>query len=483
MASPTGPRPVHVASESASVGRNALALAVGQAVALAVNFAAWVHLSRVLGPEGFGVLTFGLALLSYALLAVSLGLDVVGVREIARAASGSADRIRALVSDVIGLRLSLAAAGAALYLLIAWTVADTTVGFATLGVLTIQLLARAVQVDWVYQGVERMGAVAGRMGGTSAIFAVLALALVHDGSDLVIAAVAVSVAPLVANSVLLAVYGREYGTPRPSSRSWGALLAPALPLAASAFVSEVYYNLDKVMLEALRTTAEVGLYGAGYKVYALAVAPAAALFPAFFPSLARAVTRSDRAEAARRMAGALLLLGMPVLAVAPFAAEPLVALLFGEDYAAAVPALELLLANAGVVYIAMAYGVPLTAWDHERAYFSIVAAGAALNVVLNVALILPFGTVGAAAATLATETAILIGMARLHRQATGTLHGTAWARALPPTVVVGISAWALCGRLPVAAWVPALIAVWALSAILTGGMADLRASFANRSTS
>jgi O-antigen/teichoic acid export membrane protein len=230
------------------------------------------------------------------------------------------------------------------------------------------------------------------------------------------------------------------------------------------------------MLEAFRTTTEVGYYGAGYKVYALAVAPAAALFPAFFPSLARALGRPARALAGARFAGTLLLLGLPVLAAAPFIADSLVAVLFGAAYAPSAPALKLLLVNAGVVYVAMAYGVPLTAWDRERAYFVVVALGAGLNVVLNLVLINPYGTVGAAGATLVTEAAILCGMAWLHWRTAGSLYPEAWRRALLPAATVGIAAWAVCGTWPVALWVPTLVSVWALSAAASGGLRAFRAA-------
>jgi O-antigen/teichoic acid export membrane protein len=457
-----------------TIGRNTLALGIGQAVTLGVNFAAWVHLSRALGPEGFGVLTLGLAILSYFLLAVTLGLDVVGVREIARAPAGDVGSLRTLVANVLGLRLALALVATALYVGIAFWVAGTAPAAVALAVLGLQLVARAVQLDWVYQGIERMWVLALRTAGAAGLLAGLAFALVRDGTDVVVAAVAVGAAPLVANGLLLGAYAGEFGPPRPRAGAWRALLVPALPLAASAFVSEVYYNLDKIMLEALRTTAEVGLYGAGYKVYALAVAPAAALFPAFFPTLARAGTQAERADAARRFASALLLIGLPVLAVAPFAAGPVLDLLFGPEYAAGAPALQLLLANAGVVYVAMAYGVPLTAWDRERAYFVVVAAGAALNVALNLLLIGRFGTAGAASATLCTEASILVGMAVLHRRETRALYAGTWLRTVPPAVTAGVVAWAVCDVWPVGAWVPAVIAAWALAAALSGGLRSFR---------
>ncbi len=450
-------------SSSPRIWKNAGTLAVAQAVTLGLNFALWVHLSRVLSPEGFGVLTFGTALLSYFVLAVTLGIDTVAAREIARD-PGQAQR---LVPTVLGVRLALAAAAGAVYAVVVVVLPNPPVVRVALGVLGVLLLARAVQVDWVYRGLDRMGVLAVWQAATAALSAAVALLAVRGPDDLAVGALAVAGAPLVLNLVLLLVYRRRLGRVRPSVRwrSWLPVLGPALPLAASAFAGSVYYNLDKVMLEGLRTTAEVGYYGVGYKVYGLAIAPTAVLLSAFFPSLAAAYGDAARQRAAATAyARAMLAVGLPAVVAGIFLAAPLIAILFGDAYAPAVPALRLLLANAGIVYVAMAHGNPLTAWSHERPYMRIVLGGAALNVVLNLLLIGPFGIVGAAGATLVTEAAVMVGMAALFRRVTGATHSAALLRTLPVVLVCGAVAWTAATRAwPIWVWGPLLVVVWAAS--------------------
>ena len=442
------------------VWRHVGVLAPAQALALGLNFAVWVHLSRALGPEGFGVVTFGVALLSYFVLAVTLGIDTVGVREVARRAG----RVRALVPTVLGVRLALAAGAGLVYAAVVVLLPNPPSERAALAVLGLLLLARAVQVDWAFRGLERMGVVALWQGAVAVLTAAAAFAAVRGPGDLVAATLAVAGVPVVASLGLLAVYRRRVGSvqPRVRWRAWEAVLRPALPLAAAAFVGEVYYNLDKVMLEGLRTTAEVGYYGVGYKVYALAVAPAAVLLPAFFPSLAAADRGAERRRAAAAYGRALIAFGLPLAVAGPVLAGPLVLALFGAEYAAAVPAAQILLVNAGVVYVAMAHGNPLTAWDLERPYMRVVFVGGAVNVALNVALIGPLGTVGAAGATLATEAVVLAGMVVLFRRETGGTHAGALLRTVPVALACGAAAWgATVLDWPVVAWLPLLAAVWA----------------------
>ena len=456
-------------SGGAGVARNTVVLAIAQGAVLAVNFALWVHLARALGADRLGVLAVGLAVLSYAVLTVTLGFDAVGVREIAR----DPERERGLVADVLGVRLALSVAAAAAFAAVVPVLDDDGLYRAAVWVLGAQVFARAVQLDWVYQGRGQMGAVAARNVAAVVVTTAVALAVVRRPSDVVWAAAALSAGPVVANAGLLVAYARGGGRVRPrfDVGRWRVILAPAIPLAASALVSQVYYNVDKLMLEALRTTAEVGLYEAAYKLYALAAAPAGVLYLAFLPVLSGALgDRPAMRRAGRSYAGAMLTLGPPFACAGVVLAPDVLALLFGPGYGAAVPALRVLLTYAAVTYVSASYGVALLAWDEERAYMRAVLVGGAVNVVLNVALIAPLGPTGAALATLGSELAVMVGMAVRFRRVAGTVHGGALARALVLTVGGGLlPAWAATGTAaPLAVGVPAVVVATALGAWALG---------------
>ena len=456
--------------------RNAATLGLAQGAVLALNFALWVHLARALEADRLGMLAFGLALLSYFVLAVTLGFDAIGVRELAR----EPEREGALVADVLGVRLTLAVVAGAAFAAVAVALPLGPLYQAAVLVLGVQVVARAVQIDWVYQGREQMGAVAVRNVAASAVSVGLALALVRRPADVVWAAAALSAGPLVANAGLLVAYAREVGVPRPRLHRglWPTLLLPALPLAASALVSQIYYNADKLMLEALRTTAEVGLYESAYKVYALAIAPAGVLYLAFFPVLSGALGDADAMRrTARAFASTLVALGPPFAFAGVVLAPAVVDLLFGAEYAAAVPALRILLVYSTVTYVSMGFGVPLLTWNEERAYLRAVVVGGVANVALNVALIAPLGTTGAALATLGSEVAVLLGMAFHFRRVTGAVHLAPLVRGVVLCVGGGVApAWAASALgVPLVGGIPAVVlatflGAWAL------GLVDPRAA-------
>ena len=439
------------------IARNVGALALARGVTMLLTLGTVAHVTRALGTDGFGVLGFGLALYSYFSLLARPGLETLAVRELARAP----ERVGGLVADVTALQVALGLAAAALYagvVLASGRPLDERLALLLIGA---PLLVQPFTLEWVYQGVERMGVLAVRNVAASALQLVGALVLVRGPQDLAWAAALQGLALAVVTTALVVAYRRDFGPLRlrVDVRAWGALLRPALPIAASVFMVLVYYNLDKLMLGVMRGDQAVGLYEVAYRLVMVALVPAAILSQAFFPSLAAAHGDRPAMEAgARAYARANLGVGLPVAVGGALLAGPLVGLLAGAEFAAAAPVLALLMANVGVVYVNMALGQPLLAWDLQTSYMWAVGGGAVANVALNVALIPRWGAWGAAWATLGAEAVVLVALGVLHLQTTGALPLAPTVRAAG-AAALGVAAPVLAGT--AAGW------PWPVAALLT----------------
>jgi O-antigen/teichoic acid export membrane protein len=199
---------------------------------------------------------------------------------------------------------------------------------------------------------------------------------------------------------------------------------------------EVYTSMDRLMLEAFRTTAEVGLYTSAYKLATFGLVPTSVLYAVFFPFLSSAF--GDPAAMASRgktYARSLFAFGAPIALAAPFLAGGALEFAYGAEFLPAEMAMMLLLANVGVMYLNMSVGIPLMAWDLQKPYMWTVVAGAVANVVLNVALIPSLGMEGAAAATVLSETVVFVGLVWLYRRAVGRLPFGSLPRALAAALV------------------------------------------------
>src|SRR5438067_6469760 len=83
---------------------NVLSLSGGNVLSRLIAFAGTAYLARKLGPAGFGIIGFALALRSYFALSTTGGSNAVATREVARRPHDAA----AIVASVILVRLVLA---------------------------------------------------------------------------------------------------------------------------------------------------------------------------------------------------------------------------------------------------------------------------------------------------------------------------------------------------------------------------------------
>ena len=418
----------------ARVARNVGALTLARGVTMLLTLGTVAHLTRALGPDAFGVIGYGLALYGYFSLAARPGLETLAIRELAR----DPGRVGALAADVTSLQVALALVAAAAYFATVALLDRPASERLALALVGAPLLAQPFTLEWVYQGVERMGVLAARNVAASALQLAGALAWVRGPEDLAWAAALQGAAFAVVTAALLVAFWRDFGPLRlrVDLRAWAALLRPALPIAAASFMILVYYNLDKLMLASFRDDAAVGLYDVAYRLVMVALVPAAILSQAFFPALSAALgDRQRMAAGARAYARSNLGVGLPVALGGALLAGPLVGLLAGADFAPAAPVLVLLMANVGVVYLNMALGQPLLAWDRQDAYFRAVGGGAVANVGLNLWLIPAHGATGAAWATLGAEAVVLVALAVVHARVIGRLPVGAALRALAAAAV------------------------------------------------
>lgn len=435
--------------------KNTGALTLARGVTAVLTLITLAYLGRVLGPDRFGILGVGTALVAYFALPVNLGLNVYGARELARDHS----RMGELVGHILALRLVVFAVVLAAYLGTVGLLDKPPLFKAVLVVQGAILFAYAITLEWVFQGIERMGILAVRNVAASVLALGVAVLLVRGPDDVVLAAVATATALVLANAWLVLTYRREFGAVRlrADPAVWRQMLRPGLPIMASLFMISIYTNMDQLMLGLIRSEEEAGWYAAGYRLLTAALIPSDILFQAFLPALSgAAASRALRRTRGRAFVTAVLAIGLPVALGSWALAEWLIVLVFEEAYRPATGVFRLLMLNAAVAYATIAFGYPLLSWDRERPYTIALGAGAALNVVLNFALIPSYGMIGAALATLACQGIILLGVGVLHARATGTIHAAVVLRIIAATAV-GVGGPVLAGH--VLAWPPlALIA-------------------------
>jgi O-antigen/teichoic acid export membrane protein len=394
-------------NSSARIFDNISALAIAQAVTMVTGFVSTAWVARALGPEGYGVIGFGMAFVSYFVLLVILGTDYYGTREIAQ----NLDKAGKISARIIGLRAVLGVVSLTAYFVTIYFIDRPDPIKTVMAIQAIGPVFTVIAVDFIFEGKQRMRAVALRTAGASMLSVAGILLFVRGEDDLYIAA-AIPMLATAVGTLWLAVLAHRQIVPIRidiDRKAIPKMLGVCLPMAVSAMLGTLFLNIDIVMVGFLRSEVETGIYTGMSRLYIIVIGLGWLVTAAFRPALAAAF--SKREEMSTQYAAnmtAVVLFGFPIIAgVIVFPGE-VIALIFGPHFAAGVDTLIILQAAVVLGYLGTAASAAMLAWHDQVAHMWCHAVAAVVNIALNAFMIPRYGIEGAAWATLISQIAMLV---------------------------------------------------------------------------
>ena len=376
-------------------------LLVARVFGQAAEFGGWVVLARRLGATNFGQVAVAFLVCRYAGLLADWGASLRGVIDIAADRGGAS--IRALVRRRTAVTLAL---------VVAFVGAAVVTGHSRLAPMAMVIVCVGLSRDWLSLGRERglRAAIPLAVQGSSILVAALVLPVTHHPAwPVAIGYGAAAILSIALNRLPDGPRGRVVGLD-----AWMLL---------AIMGTQVMSTLDTILLAAIRSSHEAGVYAAIYRLpngwVALLIIVMYGLLPV--------VTRSLRDDPGSigDLRRSLLRWSIPA-AIGPLALAPVVYVLvprvFGPSYGEGRVAAVLLLVATAIQTAAVPLHSLYLARGTDRGYAGFISAAAVANVGANLALIPHFGMEGAAVATIIANTALAAGLwhavARFVRQPT-----------------------------------------------------------------
>lgn len=189
-------------------------------------------------------------------------------------------------------------------------------------------------------------------------------------------------------------------------RPW---LARAAPFFMAAGFIKAYNTIDSIFLKTIAGDEAVGLYAIPAKVVFTFPFVALALIAAVYPAMSNYAAHSrERLQSIfERTLVLLLALSVPIAVGIHLLAEPIILRIWPE-FSASIPALQALIWAVVFLYLEYPFGALLNATGNERRNTVNRGIQLAVFVALNLALIPPYGFMGAVYASLATSVLIVL---------------------------------------------------------------------------
>jgi O-antigen/teichoic acid export membrane protein len=380
---------------------------------LGVGLLVSVWMTRYLGPEQFGLLSFAT---SFVLLFSSiglLGLDSIVVRNIVRDPSsrdevlGSAFVLK-LFGGVIAVVLILASIvilrpGDRLTLLL--------VGVTSLGML-FQMFS-AIDL-WFQSQVQSKYSAYARSAAFLVVSAAKAAIIILQAP--LVAFAWAGVADIIIGSLGLIVAYRANGLHMTSWRATRAmakeLMRDSWPLMFTDILVLIYMRVDKIMIGEISGNKELGVYSVAVLIAEVLYFIPMVINSSVFPSIVEAKGISEELFYSRlqKLYNLMAFLGYAVALPITLLAGWLIPFMFGIVYSQAAPMLIGLVWAGVFINFMIARSYYLSAMNWTRLHFIIDFLGCVLNVSLNFLLIPRYGAMGAVAASIITYWFVVHGL-------------------------------------------------------------------------
>ncbi len=384
----------------------------------------------LLDPEGYGELYWAIGILAVVQLFADVGLGKSAARYVAEYREDDPGQIPHLLQTTVAAKLIVIAIVAYMLLLfhdqIAVALGDPGAApFLAAGVVYITVNSFNVFAQIVFQGYNQLvySAAIQAIGGAARL--VFAVAFVLAGLGALGAFFGYIVGYAIAAVVGLGIlYYKFYLPTEPADKYEDGLsrrlLEYSVPLTATRSANVIDKQIDIVLVGFFLNPVAVAFYTLAKQITDFVLAPAESLGFTISPNFGEQKAAGQLEEARRIYEMALtnaMLLYVPAAVGLALVADPFMTMVFGNDYAGAVPVMQIL-----CLFIVLQAVTNLTSDSLDylgRARARAIAKGATsiANLGLNIALIPTIGVVGAAFATIITHTVyVLVNLYIVHSE-------------------------------------------------------------------
>ncbi|MBS0857096.1 MULTISPECIES: flippase [unclassified Tatumella] len=366
------------------------------------------YLSRVLGPDGFGSISFAQSIITYMTFIIDFGFNLTITKKISQLHSaGSLDKIpKVFANTLLAKFFMLIISIITCFILSLFSDKVNSISY-LIYIGFVSLFGSAIFPIWYFQGVQKMKKIAISTTISKVICLFLTFILVKDSNDLNMAMFVNSL--MIFSAGVISYYyifqERSLFFVTPSIRGSFILIRDSFPIFLSYIGSSVYTTLNVFFLGLYSSVSQLGVYSSADKIRAVAQNALSPVSQAIYPHLAT-YTNDKKIFFIKhsKYSRLLILFSMAISVFLIFCSHFLIRLFLDERYVGAEDVLIILSFLPFVVGVAICYGQwGLVNLGKEKLLSKIYLYTGLSHLVHIFIAIKIFGVLGAASSVLFTE--------------------------------------------------------------------------------
>ena len=366
------------------------------------------YLSRVLGADGIGRVSFAESIVSYFVLFANLGINIYGQREISYAQDDKKRRSIAFYNIFI-TKLITATTALAIYSICYFTVLQNTIYL----ILSIQIISVIFDITWFFQGIEEFDKIVIRNTIIKLLNIIFIYTLVKGKNSVIIYCISVVLFPLLGFLSLwpnLSSYLEKIDV---SKINISNVLKVSLTLFLPTIAIQIYTVLDKTMIGIITKDAlENGYYEQSIKISRSLLMLITALSTVVIPRVGYYYDKNDHnmvKEILYRSYRFVFMMSIPMCFGLYFVSYNFIPWFLGAGFNKSIILVQIFSLLIICISLSNVTGMQYFVPTEQQTKLTIsVCIGAVVNFILNCLLIPNFKSVGAAAASVIAEAIITI---------------------------------------------------------------------------
>jgi O-antigen/teichoic acid export membrane protein len=361
-------------------------------------------ITRYLGKEGFGYYAIALAFFSLFGAVADLGIYSVTTREISRPKANETEIMGKIFPLRIVVSLVVFILGIAVTLFLPYPAQVKSAIMISAAAFVFS--SSYMVLNGIFQKNLSMDKVAiseltGKIVNVSFIFAAIHYNL---GFIAVMNSLLIS---MVVNFVLVFLWSRRYLKFKINIdvNYWRKFLKESLPVGVSFIVTFVYFKMDTILLSLFKSSADVGIYNAAYKVIENLSFFPGMIIGLVLPIMSHSVFSNKQkfTDISNKILKLFFILVVPLIVGTLFLANGIVGIIGGAEFQESGNVLRILILALAFIFFGNITNAMLIVGNLQKKLMYALTFCAIFNVSLNLAMIPKFSYTGAAVTSAITE--------------------------------------------------------------------------------
>lgn len=268
----------------------------GDILSKGFGFLLTIYLTRVLGAEGFGLVTVAMAYLGYAVFFADFGLFTIGTREVAKQNRERVFSVLVIFKARITMAISV--------FVIAWFALPLLISNSEQLSLTrgyiFALLVHAFLMEWYFNGKQKYYITSISRILSTGIYVIGAILLVKTSADLQKLPIFYVIGFFISTILLLLIASRDKPfkeEKNKTSKTFSNLITSASSVGSGLLFAQVVQLLPPIMIGIYISTSDAGFYGAAYRLIIIGMLVDRLFVQLLIPNLAKQWSENkDRAQ-------------------------------------------------------------------------------------------------------------------------------------------------------------------------------------------